>query len=233
MRRASDLPETPIAPDGTVPASTVRQLVRYAYHDPTNAASVTARTEATTGEDGISATEHESLDEFLADVQSRALAMARLATGQTETALDLVQDAMFAFVRRYRNKPADQRRPLFFRSLNNRILDFHRKNGRRGRWMLPWQREFDERADGPDPVAASPPNQAPDGALADDAFGRALEAALRELPLRQRQVFLLRAWEGLDVAETARALEIGAGSVKTHHFRAVRALRNALEAFDE
>jgi RNA polymerase sigma-70 factor (ECF subfamily) len=178
-------------------------------------------------------TGEETLDEFLHDIQSRALAMARFATANNETALDLVQDAMCAFVRRYRNKPADQRRPLFFRSLNNRILDHHRQNTRRGRWMLPWQREFDETADGPDPVPTSRPEHAPDGALGADQFGEALELALRRLPLRQRQVFLLRSWEGLDVAETARAMEIGTGSVKTHHYRAVRALRSALEAFDD
>lgn len=175
----------------------------------------------------------ESLDDFLRRVQARALAMARLATGDPDTALDLVQDAMCAFVRRYRDKPADERSPLFFRSVNNRIVDWHRQNGRRGRWMRPWQRAFDETADGPDPVAATVPAQAPDRMLGGDQFTAALEAALRALPERQRQVFLLRAWEGLDVAETARALRIGAGSVKTHHFRAVRALRNALEAFDE
>jgi len=191
----------------------------------TTGAAAAVQTRAEAGE--------ETLEEFLREVQSRALAMARFATGNNDTALDLVQDAMCAFVRRYRNKPADQRRPLFFRSLNNRILDHHRQNSRRGRWMLPWQREFDETADGPDPVSTSRPEQAPDGALDADQFGDALERALRQLPLRQRQVFLLRSWEGLNVAETAHALEIGTGSVKTHHYRAIRALRNALEAFDD
>jgi len=194
-----------------------------------SAGPLSASTNATTAD----AAAAETLDEFLRDVQSRALAMARFATGDTDTALDLVQDAMCAFVRRYRGKPAGERRPLFFRSLNNRILDWHRQNTRRGRWMLPWQREFDETADGPDPVAPSPAVAAPDGASESDEFGRALSAALRALPERQRQVFLLRTWEGLDVGETARALGIGNGSVKTHHFRAIRALRNALEAFDD
>ncbi len=205
----------------------------YVIHrvTPSSAAPLTASTEATAAAQSDAATE--TLDEFLREVQSRALTMARLATGQNETALDLVQDAMCAFVRRYRDKPADQRRPLFFRSLNNRILDHHRQNTRRGRWMLPWQRHFDEAADGPDPVAVSRPEQAPDGALHADDFGTAVETALRALPMRQRQVFLLRSWEGMDVAETAQALGIGAGSVKTHHYRAVRALRNALEAFDD
>jgi RNA polymerase sigma-70 factor (ECF subfamily) len=175
----------------------------------------------------------ESLEAFLRDVQGRALSMARLATGSADEALDLVQDAMVAFVRRYRDKPAEQRRPLFYRTLNNRITDWHRQRNRRGRWHRPWGRAASESGDGPDLVAESPLSQRPDRQLADGEFASALDAALRALPLRQRQVFLLRAWEGLDTAETAAALGIGGGSVKTHYFRALAALRGALEEFDE
>jgi len=174
----------------------------------------------------------ETLDEFLRAVQHRALAMARLATGSVDEALDLVQDAMCAFVRAYRNKPADQRRPLFFRCLNNRILDWHRKRQRRGRWVLPWTGGDHQVTDGPDPDARAPESARPEQHLARDDFSAALDRALTALPLRQRQVFLLRAWEELDVAETATALEISAGSVKTHYFRALNALRGALEGFD-
>jgi RNA polymerase sigma-70 factor (ECF subfamily) len=175
----------------------------------------------------------ETMETFLRDVQGRALSMARFATGSTDEALDLVQDAMTAFVRRYRDKPAEQRRPLFFRTLNNRITDWHRSRARRGRWQWPWSTGASDAADGPDLAAQSPRNEAPDRRLADGEFASALDAALRALPLRQRQVFLLRAWEGLDTAETAEALGIGDGSVKTHYFRALAALRSALEEFDE
>lgn len=175
----------------------------------------------------------ETLDEFLAAVQARALTMARYATGSTDEGLDLVQDAMCAFVRRYRDRSADERRPIFYRCLNNRILDWHRKRKRRGRWMRAlWQTE-DDCADGPDAACEAPVAERPDRALGDTQFARALDASLKKLPLRQRQVFLLRAWEGLDVAQTAKALGIGGGSVKTHYFRALGALRGALETFDE
>jgi len=175
----------------------------------------------------------ETLDAFLRRVQARAFSIARYATGGDDEALDLVQDAMCAFVRAYRDKPAAERRPLFYRCLNNRILDWHRKQSRRGRWFSIRPAKQDEASDGPDAAIATPAREQPDGSLADAQFARALDQALRKLPARQRQVFLLRAWEGLDVRETATALGISGGSIKTHYFRAMNALKQALEAFND
>lgn len=170
-----------------------------------------------------------SLEAFLGDVQQRAFMIARYATGNTDEALDIVQDAMAAFVKHYRKKPAEQRAPLFFRSLNNRIIDFHRQRQRQSRWQWPWSRHEDLSSDGPDSGATAASNQRPSAAAEHSEFGRALQQALTELPDRQRQVFLLRAWQGLSVAETAQALRISAGSIKTHYFRALKTLREQLE----
>lgn len=191
------------------------------------------KADASTSDDSARGDATESLDAFLVDVQGRALTMARMATGDVEEALDLVQDAMTAFVRRYADHPPEQRRPLFYRVLNNRITDWYR---RRARWSLRifgGLRASDNSADGPDPLAVAPSGERPDGIAAGGEFGLALERALARLPVRQRQVFLLRAWEGLDVSETASALAISAGSIKTHYFRALASLRQALEAYDD
>ncbi len=152
--------------------------------------------------------------------------MAEFATRDRDEALDLVQDAMLQFVRRYRNRPAPERAPLFYRVLENRILDWHRQRKSRGRW---WQRLYHE-ADDEDPI-----NQLPAPASSDPLQlvqrGRSmsrLDAAVDRLPLRQQQVFLLRVWEGLDVASTARAMGVGEGSVKTHLSRALARLRAEL-----
>ncbi|MEE9141261.1 MAG: sigma factor-like helix-turn-helix DNA-binding protein, partial [Gammaproteobacteria bacterium] len=62
-----------------------------------------------------------------------------------------------------------------------------------------------------------------------DAMG-ALDEAIRALPERQRETFLLRTLEGLNVAETARVMGVTDGSVKTHYSRAVHSLREQLGA---
>lgn len=171
----------------------------------------------------------ESLDAFLAEVQARAVVIARLALGNEDDALDAVQDAMVAFVQRYGDRPADERRPLFHRILDNRITDVHRTRARRGKWWWKPSRKDDL----PDPVERATAEPAmlpgPDGHAEHEEFSEALQTALSRLPERQRQVFLLRAWEQLDVRETAEALGVSAGSIKTHYFRAQARLRELLE----
>lgn len=172
------------------------------------------------------------LDPFLRGVERRALRMAEFSTSNRDDALEIVQDSMLAFVRNYADKPRDEWTPLFYRVLDSRILDFHRRRTVRARWLswLPLGGNDDEEAVNtmdkvPDEVEPGPLQR-----LADNETGGALEAALKALPLRQRQCFLLRVWEGLDVAQTATAMQCSEGSVKTHLSRALSALRLRLEA---
>jgi len=170
-------------------------------------------------------------DEFLKTVERRALLMARIATGFQDEAFDIVQDAMLGLVKKYRNKPIEELRPLFYCILQNRIRDWYRRQTVRRRWQFWGSSEPDDEAAGFDPINNHPtPDSAdPAGILIRDEAMTALDVALRKLPWRQQQTFLLRAWEGLSVAETAIAMKCSEGTVKAQYFRALHALREELE----
>jgi RNA polymerase sigma-70 factor (ECF subfamily) len=170
------------------------------------------------------------MDSFLAEVERKAFRMAQIALRNEQDALDAVQDAMMQLVRSYSQRPSDEWRPLFYRILENRIRDTQRRRTVRGRVMawLPWSADTAEA----DPVAQAPdPAPGPVAQLEGDEIMIALQAALQRLPQRQRQAFLLRNLEGLDVAETAAAMGCSEGSVKTHYFRALQSLRSQLGEF--
>lgn len=171
------------------------------------------------------------LDDFLASVEKRAFLMARMATGNREIALDIVQDAMLRMVTNYAARPKDQWTPLFFKIVNNRITDQHRKRGfdRLIRWF--GNRQEDGSAD-IDPVDQLPVDTAsPELLVESSEIGMQLKQALMQLPERQRQAFMLREWQGLSVAETAVAMEVSQGSVKTHLWRAIQALQVSMKEF--
>jgi RNA polymerase sigma-70 factor (ECF subfamily) len=174
----------------------------------------------------------EVLNSFLAEVERRAYKMALYATANSDDALDVVQDAMLAFVKRYASRPAGEWGVLFHRTLQSRITDWHRRTSVRNRFRG-WLGGADQDADDEDPINNVPDRKSPDPAqeLMHRDLGAAIEKALRSLPLRQQQAFLLRAWEGLDVADTAFAMGCSQGSVKTHYSRAVHTMRGLLEEF--
>ena len=174
-----------------------------------------------------------ALDRFLAEVERKAFRMAQIALRNEQDALDAVQDAMLQLVRSYSDRPDEQWRPLFYRILENRIRDMQRRRTVRGRVMswLPF-RPGEDGDDAPDPVAeAADPAPGPAQQVQGEEVLQALDAALAALPARQRQAFLLRNFEGLDVAATAAAMGCSAGSVKTHYFRALQVLRVQLGEF--
>lgn len=170
----------------------------------------------------------ERLDGFLASVEKRALVMAEMASGCRDEGLDIVQEAMISFVTAYGKKPEQQWPALFYRVLQNKIKDCYRKRALRRRWFQPNQQDVD----GVDLIgqASALDTQRPDATLAGHDAMEELVVALEALPNRQRQVVMLRIWEGLDVAQTAQAMGCSSGSVKTHLFRALRVLREKLEA---
>ena len=174
-------------------------------------------------------TRSRALNQFLAGVELKAFKMAQAALRHEDDALDAVQDAMLQLVRAYADRPAEEWKPLFYRILENRIRDLQRRRTVRGRVIAWLPFRGDEGDDEPDPIAQAPsPEPQPPRRLELDQAVAGLEKALGELPGRQRQAFLLRALEGLDVAETAAAMGCSQGSVKTHYFRALQALRAQL-----
>jgi len=170
----------------------------------------------------------QALDRFLASVERRAFVMARYATGDADDALDIVQEAMIQLVRRYAARGEQEWGPLFQRILQNRINDWFRRARVRNRWRL-WFSDSDEGNTDPIQNLAGEDRPGPLDQTASRRTVAELETALQRLPMRQRQAFLLRVWEGLDVEQTARAMGCSVGSVKTHYSRAIHALRKQLE----
>ena len=168
----------------------------------------------------------ETLEEFLAGIETRAYRFAEIGLRNREDALDVVQDAMIKMLG-YRERPATEWTPLFWSILRNRIIDLQR----RGRFRLRWLAPSRDRDDGS--VVDWAGDNTPDPSRNHDsreAWTR-ISAALGKLPARQREAFTLRVLEELDVANTARAMGCSEGSVKTHLSRARTALQQQLEEF--
>jgi len=171
----------------------------------------------------------QQLNQFLAGVEGRALRFAEIAVRDRDEALDLVQDAMIKLARNYAARPEEEWTPLFYRILQNGIRDWHRRQMVRNRVMV-WFGRSSAPDDDYDPVAQAPDpmGRTPDEQIETRQAMQTLEHAVAELPARQREAFMLRTFEGLDVAGTAVAMGCSEGSVKTHYSRAVHTLREVL-----
>jgi RNA polymerase sigma-70 factor (ECF subfamily) len=182
------------------------------------------------GEDRLDAAQVRELDRFLAGVERRAFRIAQCALRDTDDAHDVVQVAMLRLAQSYAARPVEEWKPLFYRILYNGIRDLQRRHGVRRRffgWLPGASRHEDE--DGEDPLEQVPdPSPEPLQRLATDEAMQRLDHALRRLPARQLEAFSLRCLEGLDVAAAAAAMGCSEGSVKTHYFRALQALRAEL-----
>ncbi len=171
------------------------------------------------------------LDQFLASIEKRAFKMAVIATRNRDDALDIVQDAMIKLVRNYADRTTDEWGALFHRILQSTILDWYRRTKVRNRWRVflgGKDQQGEDEEDLLEKLAVSK-LPGPEVQVQHDVVMQKLDKAVDSLPLRQQQVFLLRQWEGLDVAQTAAAMGITQGSVKTHYSRAVQSLRESLE----
>jgi RNA polymerase sigma-70 factor (ECF subfamily) len=178
---------------------------------------------------GVKALQRETrLNRFFADVEKRALRIAEISVRDRDEAMDLVQDAMIRLARNYADRPDDEWTPLFYRILQNRIRDWQRKQVVRNRVLVWFGRGGGENDYDPVDSAPDPAGRTPDDTLQSHQALESLESAVADLPARQREAFMLRTFEGLDVAGTATAMGCSEGSVKTHYSRAVHSLRKTL-----
>lgn len=176
------------------------------------------------------------LSDFLKSVERRAFKRTAYAVRDDDAALDIVQDSMIRLAEKYSDRPAAELPLLFQRILSNATMDWFRRQRVRNAVMLNMSAFEGEGEDGADFDLLESLETA-DGLLgsesAADSVSRAqilsvIEVEVGELPARQREAFLLRYWEELDVAETASVMGCSEGSVKTHCSRAVHALAKAL-----
>jgi RNA polymerase sigma-70 factor (ECF subfamily) len=174
------------------------------------------------------------LSDFLIAVERRAFKQTAYAVRDDHAALDIVQDAMMKLAEKYAEIPATEYPMLFHRILQNTMRDYWRRQKVRSLWttLLSSFSSNTENSDDWDPletIDVEDDSIEPSAQLARSQTIRLIELALEKLPARQREAFVLRYWEEMDVAETAAIMGCSDGSVKTHCSRAVHALATELK----
>jgi len=204
------------APAGLLPFATFRRF------SPTTGAALATRKE---------------MSDFLASVERRAFKQGVYAVHDEEAALDIVQDSMLRLAEKYAARPPEELPLLFQRILQNAIRDHFRRQKVRSTWTtLLSNLGMGGDDDDVDPLetmdVASEPSvpTSPADQLEQGQVMGAIEEAVQALPERQREAFMLRYWEELDVSETAKVMGCSEGSVKTHCSRATHALAKILRA---
>ena len=182
----------------------------------------------------------QEISDFLASVERRAFKQAVYAVRDDEAALDIVQDAMLKLTEKYADKPVAELAPLFQRILQNVVHDHFRRQKVRNLWttLLSSLQGGDNDGDSTDhdPLESLLPEENNEVAensaniVESNQILRIIEAEIHRLPNRQREAFIMRYWQEMDVAETAAAMGCSEGSVKTHCSRATHALATALRA---
>ena len=178
------------------------------------------------------------LSDFLESVERRAFKQAVYAVRKDESALDIVQDAMIKLAEKYGDKPTAELPMLFQRILQNTILDYFRREKVRNTWVSLFSglRPSGEDREDFDILESY---EAEQGSEASESSADKVErmqildlidAEVQKLPARQREAFLMRYWQDMDVAETAEAMGCSEGSVKTHCSRATHTLAESLKA---
>lgn len=202
-----------------------------------NSLYLNTNTNVSHGERQLMATDKE-LSNFLEGVERRAFKHALYTVRNEESALDIVQDSMIKLSEKYGDKPPAELPLLFQRILQNTILDFFRREKVRNTWVslfsgITPNNQEDSNFDLLESYTAEDGTEAAESTADKHEREQVLnliDAEIQKLPARQREAFLMRYWEDMDVAETATAMGCSEGSVKTHCSRATHALAASLKA---
>jgi RNA polymerase sigma-70 factor (ECF subfamily) len=158
------------------------------------------------------------------------------AVRNEESALDIVQDSMMRLAEKYGDKPLAELPMLFQRILQNAIRDHYRRQKVRNMWttlLSAFSGPEDDEHDPLDTLESADSDhksESPQTQLEQRQTLGVIEREIEKLPARQREAFLMRYWEEMDIAETAAAMGCSEGSVKTHCSRATHTLAAALAA---
>lgn len=174
------------------------------------------------------------LSDFLRDVERRAYKQTVYAVRDDHAALDIVQDAMLKLAEKYANNPVTEYPMLFQRILQNTMRDYWRRQKVRNLWTSLLSsfgagKDGEEDHDPLDTIDVEDESSNPMIQLERSQTIKIIEKAIEKLPARQREAFVLRYWEEMDVAETAEMMGCSEGSVKTHCSRALHTLATLLE----
>ncbi|HTI18447.1 MAG TPA: RNA polymerase sigma factor [Trinickia sp.] len=173
------------------------------------------------------------LADFLTSVERRAFKQTVYAVRDDDAALDIVQDAMIRLAEKYGDRPLAELPLLFQRILQNVTHDYFRRQKVRNTWVSLFS-SFgsgeDEEFDPLETIEGENGSESTEQKLERDQVLALIDEEVQKLPARQREAFLMRYWEDMDVAETAAAMGCSEGSVKTHCSRATHALAAALKA---
>lgn len=177
------------------------------------------------------------LSDFLKSVEKRAFKRSIYHVRDEEAALDIVQDSMMKLAQHYGDKPIAELPMLFQRILSNATLDWFRRRKTRnavfsnmGDFASPGEDEDFDILETLETLTHSEGTESAQDATERAQILREVELEIAALPSRQREAFLMRYWEELDVSETAAAMGCSEGSVKTHCSRAIHTLSKALSA---
>lgn len=177
------------------------------------------------------------LANFLKSVEKRAFKRTAYAVRDDDAALDIVQDAMIRLAEKYADRPPAELPLVFQRILSNATMDWFRRQKVRNAVMRNMSDFEGSDEDGEfdlletlETMEGSLGAESAADSVSRDQILQLIEQQVGALPERQREAFLLRYWEELDVAETASVMGCSEGSVKTHCSRAVHALAKSLRA---